>query len=719
MTQSPNITTKVKSKVKTKIAVATLVLVGLGIGAYALGIIPGFKPGKKIPTRTINVTVTNDELDAGRITDCTAIIATDCSLREAISLANSASRDYIINVPAGTYTLTLANASGDEDNNRTGDLDITNTSKSIAIRGADAATTIIDANGAILSNRAFEIRPNTNVSIDKVSIQNGSANDNGGAIYCSGTLAVINSTISNNDGAGIRNDSNLSLLNSNITDNTNTSGSCAGIRNSGGNVEINNSNISNNIQTGTTYLNGVAVQNYDGGTMTIANSEISGNSGIDSAIRIREGNLTITNSTISNNINELTSGGAISNDIDGNLIITQSIISSNQASVHGGGINNLGDLTVSNGTEIIENSVLSSLGSQGGGIYNEGTIAISNTIISKNQVDNVTGGGGGLYNTNKGEVTISNSTITENQASSGGGLMNANFGVVSIANSSISKNIADFGAGLSHEDGTLTIDNTSITENIADTTGGGIYNVATGELIISNTVFSKNTAENAGAFFNLDNEVEALITNSTFSENSAVEYGGGLFNEGLMTIINSTFYNNTAGSDGGAITNQGALELGFVTINRNSSARNGGGILSDATTGPNTVIKNSIISDNKKTGDGSVTNCQGPITSEDYNMEDINTCSFDSSHDLIDTSPYLDSAGAEDNGGPTYTISLDVTSPAIDFIPTASCTDFDGVALTTDQRGYTRPVDLDVGGTEVCDAGAYEVRKGLITILTD
>jgi hypothetical protein len=41
-------------------------------------------------------------------------------------------------------------------------------------------------------------------------------------------------------------------------------------------------------------------------------------------------------------------------------------------------------------------------------------------------------------------------------------------------------------------------------------------------------------------------------------------------------------------------------------------------------------------------------------------------------------------------------------SPAIDLVPTRSCTDPNGAALHTDQRGVQRPIG---GG---CDAGAYE-----------
>ena len=55
-----------------------------------------------------------------------------------------------------------------------------------------------------------------------------------------------------------------------------------------------------------------------------------------------------------------------------------------------------------------------------------------------------------------------------------------------------------------------------------------------------------------------------------------------------------------------------------------------------------------------------------------------------------------------DNGGKTHTRALPIGSPAIDTGP-PSC-----FGLTTDQRGYPRPVEGDMSGTAECDIGAYE-----------
>jgi hypothetical protein len=81
-------------------------------------------------------------------------------------------------------------------------------------------------------------------------------------------------------------------------------------------------------------------------------------------------------------------------------------------------------------------------------------------------------------------------------------------------------------------------------------------------------------------------------------------------------------------------------------------------------------------------------------------MDDGTSCGFSAASDHSNTGPNL--APLASNGGPTQTMALDPSSPAIDAGQSgAACTSVNG---GLDQRGFQRP---DVAGT-ACDIGAYE-----------
>ena len=315
----------------------------------------------------------------------------------------------------------------------------------------------------------------------------------------------------------------------------------------------------------------------------------------------------------------------------------------------------------------------------GGGIFNSATLSLSDVIVSGNRVGGSANGGGGIFNAGGATLTLTDCTVSGNTA--GGG---------------------------------------SIPPSGNPITGGGIRNSSSGSLTLTNTTVSNNTAHVGGGIFNTGT---LTVTGSTFSGNSAgvgvsttlpLE-GGGIYVNGPSTgntIINSTFSGNQAKDDGGGIANAGALSVSNSTFFGNIAQ--GGGALGGAVSALNhtLTLKSSILANS--TGGNCVVS-GGTLTSDGYNLSTDASCPLGAGDKPASTPAGLDSAGLQNNGGPTQTIALLSGSAAKDAIPIASCTAIGGSAVSTDQRGVARPQPL--GGA--CDIGAFELQQSSGTTVTN
>jgi hypothetical protein len=148
----------------------------------------------------------------------------------------------------------------------------------------------------------------------------------GGVANLGGSLTVLNSTISDNysyrgRGGGVANfDGSLMLLNSTISRNSiyGPYGEAAyggGVANFGGSVAVLNSAISTNVSIGfyAGRADGGGLANLSGGSLTVLNSTISGNSSLvgcefacggsyGGAVGNRDGTVTLMNTTITGNL---------------------------------------------------------------------------------------------------------------------------------------------------------------------------------------------------------------------------------------------------------------------------------------------------------------------------------------------------------------------------------------------------------------------------------
>jgi filamentous hemagglutinin family protein len=573
------------------------------------------------------------------------------TLRAAIADANVATVDAFdeIRFANGITQVTLT----------LGQLDIDVTANGLAIDGDanGAANVTVERDGGAGNFRIFEITGNNDVTIDALTIRNGSVVGNGGGISNTGT-------------------GTLALNNSTVSGNTITKVNPQNIYNGGGifsrgNVILSDSTVTGNTATAADRGGGI----WSGGAVTATNSTISGNSAGTYGGGIRSyGDVTATNSTISGNSAGTYGGGIWSL---GDVTATNSTISGNSAGTSGGGIWSGGTVTATNST-ISGNSA----GTSGGGIYSGGTVTATNSTISGNSAGT---SGGGIWS--NGDVTATNSTISSNTAGTYGGGIRSN-GDVTATNSTISSNTAGTYGGGIRSDGDVTATNSTISGNSAGTYGGGIW--SNGDVTATNSTISGNSAGTSGG--GIASGVAVNVTNSTISGNSAGTSGGGIWSRG-GTITNSTITNNTADSDANGTGDGGGIYAydGTLTIRNSIIAGNfdnspaGNNIHPDVST-RNNGNTNGIINGNANNLIGNPTGANGTIgTGSDLTFANLG---------ITDINQVL--APLANNGGTTQTHALVPGSPAINAGNNANA------PAGNDQRGATRIFNNTV------DIGAYE-----------
>jgi len=340
--------------------------------------------------------------------------------------------------------------------------------------------------------------------------------------------------------------------------------------------------------------------------------------------------------------------------------------------------------------------------------------------------------GGGLYSKGSGNITISNLGFFENQSAGFGGAFNFNHSadvVIDdvIANNNIAVNGA---AGYVLATGTVDAANFVATNN-GTYTGSTAFLKGAESVTVTGSVFESNTAYQGAGGLDVygysDNSVGAItITNSTFSDN--VGLNGGLNVLGWnadVVIANSTASGNTATISGagmkvrvGGSGTRSAL-IAQVTVSGNtlnpsgpaSGAYYGGSGLILYGTAPmnNVSITGSIISGNAGTGFHDI-DVNGYNTPQDLVIT--------TDHSIIGTAgtlvPLTDGGGntfnvtdpglnaLANNGGPTKTMSLKATSPAIDAGPNPVAT-FPGNQFDQRGSGFARISNgkADIGAFEL------------------
>lgn len=548
------------------------------------------------------------------------------SLRSVVSQANPGDTiDFDSSLDGSELVLTLG---------------LINIDKALVFEGNGQNSTIIS--GAS-NNQIFNINGADSISLLNLTLQNGLADIQGGAINLVSTnlslsrVAILNSVANgpeakNGGGAIYAKDAFISIADSsifdgNIADGASGSGGAL-MLDSAASVSINDSYFMNNSSSRA----GGAIESNTGGNTLIEvdntlfeKNSTGGAPGNGGAVHITGlGDMTVIESRFDSNL-AVAEGGALWNGA-GEMLISNCSFSGNiaegDASSNGGGalFNLRGLMTVNNGSRIIDNHATGASGS-GGAIFNDSaaTLVIDSVFISHNTANRAGGGiedqsgplttmtftrlyldsnevftspgnGGGLHITGLGNVTITGGHANGNIAGAEGGALWNGAGSMVVDSFDMDGNIAngkdaDQGGGAVYNlSGSFEISNASILNNRVDSgsaSGGGILNDVGGSLTLNNVVFDMNSARRAGG---------------------AVEDNSGAASE--MTFTNVTMNNNYAGpvpGNGGGlhITGPGNVTITGGEFTNNVAFSEGGALWNGA---GEMTVSNALLSNNKAQG---------------------------------------------------------------------------------------------------------------------
>lgn len=513
-------------------------------------------------------------------------------LRAHITTANGSNTDYVINVVAGTFT--ISGAAGD-NSNASGDLDITKAGGSLQIIG-QGATTIID--GATL-DRVFHINNGANapVTIQNLRIQNGRATDNGagatteargGGILKEGAggLTLNGVTIASNEARGAAGLAGPNGVNGNGGNGTaGRSAYGGGVYVSAGTVSVASCGINQNAANGgnggaggwggvgTSTLFSLALSAYNGG------SGGAGGVALGGGFFVAGGSLTLDTCNMDQNTALGGNGG------NGGLAGGPAWLPGNGGTAGTAGMAGGAGVCLQAGTLNMTDTTISGGGATGGNGGNGGSANIALSSQGLGRVGAAGGAGqGGAVLIRDGSPTIERCTFSGNLARGGnggaggqggmsisfgdtglpggaggagqGGAVYLNLGTIAIFNSTLSGNTARGGNGgqggmggecASSPSGGVRPGDGGDGGNSGAAQGAGIF-CQGGTIAIDNCTTASNTGTAGtpgnGGFPGIGGSQPA---NSGSSGNTTPPQGGGIFvNGGTVTMTSSLFADNTA-----------------------------------------------------------------------------------------------------------------------------------------------------------------------------
>jgi hypothetical protein len=387
----------------------------------------------------------------------------------------------------------------------------------------------------------------------------------------------------------------------------------------------------------------------------------------------------------------------------------------------GGGISGRKATITLEGSTVASN-IANSAGSDGGGFggiaeggginVREGALTVLSSTFSGNTA-NAEGGSeafggiseGGAIGARESMVTVRDTRVVGNTATSRGGA--GKFGGIAA------------GGGIEVREGPFTIERSMLEGNLADARGGqgpssseqfggiasgaGLHSYANGATTMVDSTVAANVADASGGPGAVDGTAE----------------GGGISlfpTAASIALTEVTVAGNVARTATGTGTGAGGgleasldatstLAVLSATISGNAVEGNGandkGGNVSVA---EGASFANTIVSGG--TAIAGSDNCQGPVTSQGFNLESSDRCGFHAAGDQVNRDPLL--GPLQENGGPVPTMLPGAAGPAID--------QGRSFGLAVDARGVQRPIDFTsvansaAPGADGSDVGATELQ---------
>jgi hypothetical protein len=374
-------------------------------------------------------------IDLSSLQGATFNVTTVTEFQNALTTAENNGEDDIINVAAGTYTLSTALAFNSSENH------------SLTVNGNNSP--VLDGNNTVQAMNIINFGTNASISINGLTIKNGIA-DYGGGLYVETDIA------------------NISLQNCTFEDNTGNiicgGANCYSVS---GDIQVESCTFINNSAPNTSgYPNGTAgglfVQTEDPGTtITLSDSYFSENFAMRDAAGAmlyplgNNSTVNANNNTFSNNTANEFGGGCWIRCPGGNASIeyNYNTLTQNKAETAG----------------------------SGGGTYIEIESGSINAGYNDHNQNTAIWDGAGLWIENQnGTIDLTRNTFTQNQSSNNGGGINIYIasGTVNVSRNTFDSNTATNIGGamsLSTDSGTLNVYHNTTYANTATSEGGAIY----------------------------------------------------------------------------------------------------------------------------------------------------------------------------------------------------------------------------------------------------